>query len=146
MPVRFLIGTPIGFIGGNSLVLLGLLILIGFGLWQRRGDFERYPDWSGPVCLVLWLVLPPTVLYAYSRFSNPVFGPSRYTLYAAPAYLILVAQGLARLPGLIRGGVAAALVPLIVLELGATVYAPGLKVRLEGVRTQAGGADGPEPR
>src|SRR5208283_432051 len=87
----------------------------------------RYSDWSGPACLVLWLVVPPTLLYAYSRLGNPVFGPSRYTLYAAPAYLILVAQGLARLPRFTRSCVAVALVPLIVLELGATVYAPGLK-------------------
>ena len=127
LPVKFLIGTPIGFVGGNSVVLLGLLILIGFGLLLRRGVFAGYSDWSGPACLVLWLVVPPTLLYAYSWLGNPVFGPSRYTLYTAPAYLILVAQGLARLPPLSRACVAVALVPLIVLELGATVYAPGLK-------------------
>ena len=41
--------------------------------------------------------------------------------------MILVAQGLARLPRFLRAGVAVTLIPLIVMELGATVYAPGLK-------------------
>ncbi|MGO9922809.1 MAG: glycosyltransferase family 39 protein [Isosphaeraceae bacterium] len=136
LPVRFLIGTPIGFIGGNSVVLLGLLILIGFGLLLRRGVFAGYSDWSGPACLVLWLVVPPTLLYAYSWLGNPVFGPSRYTLYTAPAYLILVAQGLARLPPLTRACVAVALALLIVLELGATVYAPGLKADWRAFSTE----------
>jgi hypothetical protein len=136
LPLKFLIGTPIGFIGGNSVVLLGLLILIGFGLLHRRGVFARYSDWSGPACLVLWLVVPPTLLYAYSRLGNPVFGPSRYTLYSAPAYLILVAQGLARLPRFTRACVAVALVPLIVLEMGAKVYAPGLKADWRACATE----------
>ena len=136
LPVKFLIGTPIGFIGGNSVVLLGLLILIGFGLLLRRGVFAGYSDWSGPACLVLWLVVPPTLLYAYSWLGNPVFGPSRYTLYTAPAYLILVAQGLARLPLLSRACVAVALALLIVLELGATVYASGLKADWRAFSTE----------
>ena len=136
LPVKFLIGTPIGFIGGNSVVLLGLLILIGFGLLLRRGVFAGYSDWSGPACLVLWLVVPPTLLYTYSWLGNPVFGPSRYTLYTAPAYLILVAQGLARLPLLSRACVAVALALLIVLQLGATVYASGLKADWRAFSTE----------
>ena len=127
LPLKFLIGTPIGFIGGNSVVLLGLVILIGYGIMRRRSGFAGYPDWSGTACLILWMVVAPTLLYAYSRLGNPVFGPSRYTLYTAPAYLILVAQGLARLPPLTRTCVALALIPLIYLELSATVYAPGLR-------------------
>ena len=67
---------------------------------------------------------------------KPVFGPSRYTLYTAPAYLILVAQGLARLPLLTRACVAVALALLIVLELGATVYAPGLKADWRAFSTE----------
>lgn len=113
LPVKFLIGTPIGFIGGNSVVLL-----------------------YGPACLVLWLVVPPMLLYACSWPGNPVFGPSRYTLYTAPTYLILVAQGLARLPPLTRACVAVALSLLIVLELGATVYAPGLKADWRAFSTE----------
>ena len=126
LPLKFLIGTPIGFIGGNSLVLLGLLILVAYGMY-RRGLFARDSDWSGPASLVLWLIVPPTLLYAYSLLGSPVFGPSRYTLYTAPAYLILVAQGLTRLPRLTRAYVAVGIVTLILPELGATVYAPGLK-------------------
>jgi len=135
LPLKFLIGTPIGFIGGNSVILLGLLILIGFGL-HRRGVFGRESDRSGPACMVLWLVVPPTLLYAYSGLGKPVFGPSRYTLYTAPAYLILVAQGLARLPRFIRACVAVALIPLIALELGATVYAPELKADWRAVSSE----------
>ena len=146
LPVKFLIGTPIGFIGGNSVVLLGLLILIGFGLLLRRGVFAGYSDWSGPACLVLWLVVPPTLLYAYSWLGNPVFGPSRYTLYTAPAYLILVAQGLARLPPLTRACVAVALVPFDRAGTGCNGLRTGTEGRLEGVLDRAGGADGPEPR
>ncbi len=136
LPLKFLIGTPIGFIGGNSVVLLGLLALIGCGLVHRRSVFARYSDWSGPACLVLWLIVPSTLLYAYSRLGNPVFGPSRYTLYTAPAYLILVAQGLSRLPRFTRACVAVALVPLIVMELGATVYAPGPKADWRAFATE----------
>ena len=50
------------------------------------------------MCLVLWLVVPPTLLYVYSWIFSPIFGPARYTLFVAPAYLILVAQGLAGFP------------------------------------------------
>ena len=38
----------------------------------------------------------------YSYFSEPIFGPPRYHLFIAPAYLILLAHGLARLPTVIR--------------------------------------------
>jgi 4-amino-4-deoxy-L-arabinose transferase-like glycosyltransferase len=119
LPLRFLIGTPIGFIGGNAVVLLGLLSLIGYGLLHRRGSLEVRSDWSGPACLVLWLVLPTVSLYAYSWIAEPVFGPSRYTLYTAPAYLILVAQGLVRLPWLGRACVAVAIITLAMPGLAA---------------------------
>jgi len=136
LPFKFLLGTPIGFIGGNSAVLLGLLVLIVFGLLRRRDVLGGYSERAGPVCLVLWLLVPPVALYVYSWLGNPIFGPSRYTLYTAPAYLILVAQGMARLPSLARPFVAIGLALLIIPELGATVYASGLKADWRAFSTE----------
>lgn len=42
--------------------------------------------------------MPPLLLYTYSRVLHPIFGPSRYTLFVGPAYLLLVARGLSKLP------------------------------------------------
>ena len=100
LPIKFLLGTPIGFIGGNSVVLLVVVGFIAFGIWRRRRSFNDRDACAGPVCLALWLVLPPVLLYAYSMVGSPIFGPARYTLFVAPAYLILMAQGVAMLPPL----------------------------------------------
>jgi uncharacterized membrane protein len=127
LPIKFLLGTPIGFLGGNSVVLLAMIVLIGFGISRRRESFRARADWAGPACLMLWLTLPPALLYAYSQFGSPIFGPSRYTLFVAPAYLILVSQGLAKLPSFTRYGAALALAVLAALSLHSTVYVPGLK-------------------
>jgi mannosyltransferase len=127
LPLKFLLGTPIGFIGGNSLVLLGLMGVIGLGLWRRRREPVTSDRWSGPISLVLWLVVPPVVLYAYSWIGSPIFGPARYTLFVAPAYLILVAHGLSSLPPVTRWVLAIGLTLLAAQSLERTVYAPGLK-------------------
>ena len=126
LPLSFLIGTPIGFIGGNFLVLLGVVVLAGFGLIRRRADLDSTSR-CGAVCLVLWLIVPPSLLYAYSWIGNPVFGPARYTLFVAPAFLILTARGLAILPRLPRLALGFALSLLAAASLGPSVYAPGLK-------------------
>ena len=47
---------------------------------------------------MIWLLVPSVVLYIASRITYPVFGPPRYTLFVGPAYLILVARGLGKLP------------------------------------------------
>jgi uncharacterized membrane protein len=127
LPLRFLLGTPIGFIGGNFLVLLAVVLLIGWGLWRRRPRRRDDLELSGPICLLIWLVFPPLAVYTYSWISHPIFGPSRYTLYVAPAYLILVAQAIASLPFRARLIGAVCLALLVIPELRATVYAPGLK-------------------
>ncbi len=146
LPLKSLLGTPIGFIGGNSLILLGLLGLVGLGILRRRGCLATQSEWSRPACLVLWLVLPPTLLYIYSLLKNPVFGPSRYTLYVAPAYLILVAQGLAGLPARARYSTAIVLALLAARDLDATVYAPGLKADWRAFsRSLAARTDGESP-
>ncbi|WP_165070605.1 glycosyltransferase family 39 protein [Paludisphaera rhizosphaerae] len=116
LPIKFLLGTPIGFLGGNFATLAGVVALIAWGLWRRNRGGER--SWPAPSCLAAWLVLPPTVLYAYSWIGNPIFGPPRYTLYCSPAFLILVAQGMARLPALTATAAAVGVGVLV------TVYAP----------------------
>ncbi len=92
LPIRFLLGTPIGFIGGNFMVLGGLAGVIVFGFFRRRGSRATFEDRAAPICLGLWLVAPPVLLYVYSWIKSPIFGPARYTVFVAPAFLILVAR------------------------------------------------------
>lgn len=126
LPIKFLVGTPIGFLGGNFLVLGALVGLVGFGL-ARRNQAAEGGDWVAPAALGLWLVLPPTLLYVYSRVASPIFGPARYTVYVAPAYLVLVAQGLAKLPKVGRWGAGLAIFGMSIAMLGPLVYDPFLK-------------------
>ncbi len=132
LPLRFLFGMPIGFIGGNFLVLAFCSMLIVYGqcvLQQRQNGRLRVVLEHPAVCvsLLIWLVVPALLLYAYSRAAHPIFGPARYTLFAAPAYLILVARGLAKLPlplGIATAAGGAVLSGVLLLN---TVYRPGLK-------------------
>lgn len=111
LPLRYLLGMPIGFIGGNFIVLFLCVLLIVYGQWQIRWQWQRLGRISvnlktTSICLLIWLMIPPVLLYFYSYVSHPIFGPSRYTLFVGPAYLILVAQGLSKLPwslGLVTG-------------------------------------------
>jgi hypothetical protein len=134
LPLRFLLGTPIGFVGGNFVLMLILVGLIASGLARQlfadTTGGARPPvrqRWRAPGFLLLWLTLPPTVLYLYSRVSYPVFGPARYTVFVAPAYLILVATGLSRLPPLGRYPLALGLAVVSSLALRPLVYDPELK-------------------
>jgi hypothetical protein len=133
-PLRFLLGVPIGFIGGDFRVLLALLLLIMVGLWRRNdrsgSGSEQNPahrDWIAPVFLLLWLSLPPALLYLYSHLFHPIFGPARYTAFVAPAFLVLVAAGLRRLPALFRYPAAILLALVSALALGPLAYDPELK-------------------
>jgi hypothetical protein len=133
LPLKFLLGTPIGFIGGNSAVLLGLVVLIVCGIARRSRAFSTVREWAGPACLALWLVVPPVLLYAYSWLASPIFGPARYTVFVAPAYLILIGQGLSRAPKLV-GWSLGLVIPLISASaLGPTVYAADLKADWRGL-------------
>ena len=98
LPIRFLLGMPIGFTGGDLSTYVVFACLIAFGLWPRpiRGLSRHFKSVSALPILV-WLVVPASLLYVYSWIGHPVFGPSRYNLYAAPAYLILIGRGLATL-------------------------------------------------
>ncbi len=125
LPLRFLLGTPIGFIGGNSWVLLGLFGLVGFGLARR----ER----AGAAALLLtWLGLPPLALYLYSWLVHPIFGPARYTVFVAPAFLLLVASGLNRMPVTARYPLAAILVLISGFSLYPVAFDPNLKADWRG--------------
>jgi 4-amino-4-deoxy-L-arabinose transferase-like glycosyltransferase len=133
-PLRFLLGVPIGFVGGDFRVLGGLLLLITVGLVQhaqgRSVAHEEHPalrEWLGPAFLLLWFAMPPTLLYLYSLVSYPLFGPARYTAFSAPAFLVLVAAGLRSMPALVRFPVAGLLAIVSALALGPLVYDPELK-------------------
>jgi hypothetical protein len=111
-PIRFLLAVPIEYIGGNSLVLLVVGAIAGFGLLagarltgQRRFAVDNLAE---KVVFLTWAAVPPVLMYVYSLRFQPIFGPSRYHLFSAPAYLVLVAHGLARLPGAVRWPAAAA--------------------------------------
>jgi hypothetical protein len=127
LPLPFLLGTPIGFLGGNFVVLAGMVFLAGLGLARRRLNFTSASDWAAPVCLLLWMALPPALLYAYSWLASPVFGPERYTLFVAPAFLILVAQGLPLTRPVFRYSVMIGLGLLAASMLPMRVYKPDLK-------------------
>jgi uncharacterized membrane protein len=148
LPLRFLLGTPIGFIGGNSLALVGLVALIAWGMARPIREPVGQPPaavasrWTAPVFLLLWLILPPVALYLYSRLAQPIFGPARYTLFVAPAYLILVASGLARTPALVRYPLALLLTILAASELGPKVYDPELKADWRGFSAALAGRPG----
>jgi hypothetical protein len=126
LALKYLLGLPIGFIGGDFRALALLAALVGYGILRRdRGEDERsrirIDAPTATSCLLFWFLLPPSVLYAYSWLAHPIFGPARYTLFVAPAYLILVGRGLAKLPwfaawlaGLIATLLSVALLPSLV--------------------------------
>jgi 4-amino-4-deoxy-L-arabinose transferase-like glycosyltransferase len=126
---RFLVGLPIGFTGGTSITLAVCAALIGLGLFGGRRLDQSRNAWAGggPSCLLIWFALPPIVLYAYSLVGHPLFGPARYTLFVAPAYLLLLARGIARFPRHFRWAAVTGFVALAEPMLMSTVYAPGLK-------------------
>lgn len=131
LPLKFLIGLPIGYIGGNSLTLLGFAALAAYGMLSRAGGAGL--RWaidrpSATAAVLIWFAVPPLLLYGHSLVSSaPIFGPPRYTLFVGPAYLILVARGLAKLPWLPRCATAVACAMLAVGLLRTLVYAPDVK-------------------
>ncbi len=131
LPLKFLIGLPIGFIGGNSLTLLVFVALAAFGMLARgEGMGCRIVLDHPPASLqmLIWFAVPSLLLYGHSRVSSaPIFGPPRYTLFVGPAYLILVAHGLAKLPPMPRYATAASAAVLAGALLRTLVYAPDVK-------------------
>jgi 4-amino-4-deoxy-L-arabinose transferase-like glycosyltransferase len=132
LPIKFLIATPISFLGGDSVAYCGLIALIAFGLYRRRIMDVSTREWIAPACLALWLVLPPTILYAYSWVGDPIFGPARYTLFCAPAYLVLVAQALTRIPPLSRWTLGLGIACLALATMRPMIYAPPRRMDWRG--------------
>jgi hypothetical protein len=152
LPLRFLLGLPIGFIGGNFVTLAGFAAVIGVGLVSVRGTGRgwRRVVFDAPTAnfaLLTWLVVPPVLLYAYSQVSYPVFGPARYTLYVGPAFLILVARGLAKLPRWLAAAAGLAASALAALAWPWMVFAPDLKAdwRAAAVKLAQADPSGAEP-
>jgi uncharacterized membrane protein len=131
LPLKFLIGLPIGFIGGNSIALIAFVALAAYGMLSWDRSFSRRLVVDNPVASIsvfVWFAVPPLLLYAHSLVSSaPIFGPPRYTLFVAPAYLILVARGLAKLAPVPRYAAAAVAVVLAGALLRTLVYAPDVK-------------------
>jgi mannosyltransferase len=134
LPLRFLLGTPIGFVGGNAVLLLGLVLLIAVGIIGRAREAARSRGEAirVPAILLCWLIIPPVALYLYSWLFHPVFGPARYTVFVAPAYLVLVAAGLCRLPAWFRYPAVIGLAIASSLALPGSVYDPELKADWRG--------------
>ncbi len=143
LPLRFLLGTPIGFIGGNSWLLLGLAGLIVFGIVRQVheahsvGEEGLARDRSMALAfLLLWLIVPPTLLYLYSWLAHPLFGPARYTVFVAPAFLLLVAAGLSKAPAVARYPLAAILPVISALALYPAAFDPNLKADWRGFSSE----------
>jgi 4-amino-4-deoxy-L-arabinose transferase-like glycosyltransferase len=137
LPLRFFFGMPIGFVGGNflSLIVLSLLVVYGLLVVQRlenSGFRVVLEDPAISLSLMIWLLLAPLCLYVYSRLAQPIFGPARYTLFAGPAFLILLARGLAKLPLPVAIATAAAGAVLSGAMLPSMVFRPDLKADWRG--------------
>ena len=141
LPWRFLLGTPIGFLGGNFATLAGLVVLIAWGIGRCESSSGRS---RASVSLLLWLIVPPSTLYLYSRAFQPIFGPARYTVFSAPAFLILVGLGLSRLPSIVRYPIAVGLTALAASGLWAQAYDPTIRADWRGFAGDlAARSDGP---
>ena len=132
LPIRYLLGMPIGFIGGNFIILFVCSLVIVYGLFTIRGqDLGRIRVMltcpTASISLLIWLMVPSFLLYIYSFIAHPIFGPARYTLFVGPAYLILVARGLGKLPWLLGLTAAAGGAIFSCAMLMSDVYRPDLK-------------------
>ncbi len=125
--LRVLLAVPIEYIGGNSLVLLACILVIAAGLFTTQG---RRPRLSQPVesgILLCWLVVPPVLMFVESWLRQPIFGPGRYHLFIAPAYLLLLAHGLCMLPGPLRWALALGAFCLSIAAIEASNNSPVVK-------------------
>ncbi len=129
--VRYLLAVPIEYVGGNAIVLGVCLAIIVLGIvsWKQNG-FRRRLEIVDPVentILLAWCALPPLTMYLYSYFFQPIFGPPRYHLFVAPAYLILLAHGLGKLHAMIRWPAAMAALALSLTLLRSDVYSQSVR-------------------
>lgn len=145
-PLKYLLAVPIEYVGGNSLALAVCLAVVALGLFRlvrEPGSARPRPLFDHPTentILLVWAAAAPAGMYAYSYLSQPIFGPSRYHLFIAPAYLLLLAHGLTRLTPLLRWPLAAAGLYLSMTLLHG--YGPTLKADWRGL---AAWLDGKHP-
>ncbi len=105
--LRFLIGMPIGFTGGNSGTMLVFAIPIALALVPVAIPKFARGSRGGGWPIVCWLFVAPVLLFVGSLIGPGLFGPSRYNVYVAPAYFVLIGVGLGSLrigPSLALGG------------------------------------------
>lgn len=137
---RFLLGTPIGFVGGNfalQAILLGVVVW-GVVCHLLRASEPADDPWRAVRLLLIWLIAPPTLLYVYSLVFHPVFGPARYTAFCAPPFLILVGLGLAWTPARARYPLAMGLAVVSGLMLRGQAYDRESKADWRGLAARAG--------
>jgi len=154
--IRFLLAVPIEYVGGNAIVLVICMAIIAFGLLSPRqiglGRRPAIDTASQDLILIIWLASPPVLMYLYSSLFQPIFGPPRYHLFIAPAYLILLAHGLSKLPRMVRWPAAAAGLVLSLSLIRADVYSQIIKADWRGLagwlseQEQATDGEGPRQR
>jgi hypothetical protein len=125
-PLRFLLAVPIEYIGGNSMVLLACALIVAIGIFSVDGRRLRLTKPAEDLLLLVWTTVPPVLMYAYSEVARPIFGPPRYHLFIAPAYLILLAHGLCQ-NRLLRWTLATGTLYLSLTAIDANVYSQVVK-------------------
>ena|SRR5579864_2272534 len=110
LPGRSLTGYMVGLMllsGGSRWTTVAGILLITRGLFSRSSKTADEP--SSPATLqldssvdlwliVVWYVGPSVLIYIYSLVSQPIFSEPRYHQFVGPAFLLLVARGLTKLP------------------------------------------------
>jgi 4-amino-4-deoxy-L-arabinose transferase-like glycosyltransferase len=129
--LRYLAAVPIEYVGGNGLVLFLCVFIIaaGMSLWKARAEARL----DSTLLLLAWLIVPPLAMFTYSWIGRPIFGPPRYHLFIAPAYLILLARGLAAFPPPFRWAFAAVGLVLSLSLIEANVYSQVAKADWRGL-------------
>jgi len=125
--IRFLLAVPIEYVGGNSLVLMACFFIIASGLFSLDGRRPRLTQPVESLVLLSWSIAPPVLMFVYSLISRPIFGPPRYHMFIAPAYLILLARGLCKLPGALRWAIVAGAFYLSLAMIDTNVYSQVVK-------------------
>jgi hypothetical protein len=128
--IRFLLAVPLEYVGGNGIAFILCLAIVAFGLFFGEDFVKGLPE---NLILLTWTGTPPVLMYGYSYIFQPIFGPPRYHLFIAPAYLILLAHGLSKLPWIVRLPAAAGALVLSLSLLSVGVYDRALKSDWRGL-------------
>jgi hypothetical protein len=120
----YLLEWPEAFTGGRAEMVAVCVGLIAFGLWKTWKN-----EGKSASVLLAWFWVPTLLLLTYSLLKHPIFGARRYLLFVSPAYLLLLARGVASLPkcgrivfGLVGAYVALAAMPGRVFQIDRSHY------------------------